>query len=53
MVADLESLIPPVIMAVLFIAVIVTILRAQNPRKRAAARERERAAENADPRISG
>ena len=53
MVADLESLIPPVIMAILFVALIVTILRAQNPRRRAAAREREKAAEDADPRISG
>ena len=35
------------------VTLIVTILRAQNPRKRAAARERERAAEKADPRISG
>jgi hypothetical protein len=53
MVADLESLIPPAIMAILFVALIVTILRAQNPRRRAAAREREKAAEDADPRISG
>jgi hypothetical protein len=50
-VADLESLIPPVIMAILFIAVVVTILRAQNPRRRAEAKAREKAAEKADPRI--
>jgi type II secretory pathway pseudopilin PulG len=49
--ADLESLIAPLIMAVLFTAVITTILRSQNPQRRAAAKERERAAENADPRI--
>jgi hypothetical protein len=48
---DLESLIPPAIGAFAFIAVVVTILRSQNPRRRAAARERERAAEEADPRI--
>ena len=53
MVADLESLIPPLVMAILFIALIVTILRAQNPRRKAAAREREKAAEDADPRIGG
>ena len=51
MLADLESLIPPTIMAVLFVGVIVTILRAQNPQRRAAAKQRERAAEKADPRI--
>jgi cbb3-type cytochrome oxidase subunit 3 len=49
--ADLESLIPPVVMAVLFVAVVVTILRAQNPQRRAAAKARERAAEDADPLI--
>ena len=48
---DLESLIPPVVMAILFIAIVVTILRAQNPQRRAAAKARERAAEEADPRI--
>jgi hypothetical protein len=48
---DLESLIPPAIGALAFVAIVVTILRSQNPRRRAAARERERAAEEADPRI--
>jgi hypothetical protein len=48
---DLESLIPPTIMAIAFVAVVVTILRSQNPRRREAARQRERAAEEADPRI--
>jgi hypothetical protein len=51
MLADLESLIPPTIMAVIFVAVVLTILRSQNPQRRAAAKERERAAEKADPRI--
>jgi hypothetical protein len=51
--ADLEALIPPVVMAILFTALIVTILRAQNPRRRAAAKAREEAAEKADPRING
>jgi len=50
-VKDLESLIPPLIMAIAFIAIVVTILRSQNPRRREAARARERAAEEADPRI--
>ncbi len=53
MVADLEALIPPVVMAILFIALVMTILRAQNPRRKAAAKAREEAAEKADPRISG
>ncbi len=51
MLKDLESLIPPLVMAILFIAIVVTILRSQNPQRRAAARQRERAAEEADPRI--
>ncbi len=51
MLSDLESLIPPTVMAVIFVAVIVTILRTQNPQRRAAAKARERAAEEADPRI--
>lgn len=51
MLKDLESLIPPTIMAIAFVVLVVTILRSQNPRRRAAARERERAAEEADPRI--
>ena len=50
-VKDLEALIPPVIMAIIFVAVVLTILRSQNPRRREAARQRERAAEAADPRI--
>jgi hypothetical protein len=50
---DLESLIAPAIMAAVFVAVVVTILRSQNPQRRAAAKARERAAEDADPRISG
>jgi cbb3-type cytochrome oxidase subunit 3 len=48
---DLESLVAPVIMAALFIGVVITILRAQNPQRRAAAKAREQAAEDADPRI--
>jgi hypothetical protein len=48
---DLESLIPPTIMAVAFIAIVVVILRSQNPQRRADAKQRERAAEEADPRI--
>jgi mannose/fructose/N-acetylgalactosamine-specific phosphotransferase system component IIC len=48
---DLESLIPPMIMAIAFVAVVVAILRSQNPQRRAAAKQRERAAEEADPRI--
>ena len=51
MLKDLESLIPPVVMAGLFVGVIVTILRSQNPQRRAAAKQREQAAEDADPRI--
>ncbi len=51
MLKDLESLIPPLVMAILFIAIVVTILRSQNPQRRAAAKQRERAAEEADPRI--
>lgn len=50
-VKDLESLVPPLIMAIAFIAIVVTILRSQNPQRRAADRARERAAEEADPRI--
>ena len=50
-VKDLESLVPPLIMAIAFIAIVVTILRSQNPQRRAAAKARERAAEEADPRI--
>jgi hypothetical protein len=50
-VKDLESLIPPLVMAIAFIAIVITILRSQNPQRRAAATARERAAEEADPRI--
>ena len=48
---DIEALIPPVIMAIIFVAVVLTILRSQNPRRRDGAKQRERAAEEADPRI--
>jgi hypothetical protein len=48
---DLSSLIPPTIMAIIFIAIMVTVLRSQNPRSRAAAREREHLAEQADARF--
>ncbi len=51
MLKDLESLVAPTIMAIAFVALVVTILRSQNPRRREAARRRERAAEEADPRI--
>ncbi len=51
MLRDLESLIAPTVVAVVFVAVIITILRTQNPQRRAAAKARERAAEEADPRI--
>ena len=50
-VKDLEALVIPLVMAVAFIALVVTILRSQNPQRRAAAKARERAAEQADPRI--
>ena len=51
MLKDLESLIPPTIVAIAFVAIVVAILRSQNPQRRAAAKQRERAAEDADPRI--
>ena len=51
MLADLEALIPSAIMCGLFIALIRTILRAQNPQRRAENKRREAAAEAADPRI--
>ncbi len=51
MLADLESLIPSAVMCALFIALIRTILRAQNPQRRAENKRREAAAEAADPRI--
>ena len=50
-VKDLEALVVPLIMAAAFVALVVTILRSQNPQRRAAAKARERAAEEADPRI--
>jgi hypothetical protein len=50
--ADLQAILPPVIMAVLFVAVVRLIIVTQNPAKRAAARERELAAERADPRFT-
>ena len=52
MVKDIEALVIPAIVAVAFIALVVTILRSQNPQRRAAAKARERAAEEADPRIN-
>ena len=51
MVADLESLIPSVCLAVGFVLLVKTILKQQNPQRRAAAKAREAAAEAADPRI--
>ena len=51
MLADLEALTAPAIMCVLFIALIRTILRAQNPRRQEENKRREAAAEAADPRI--
>ena len=51
MLADLEALVAPTIMCVLFIVLVVTILRAQNPQRREESRRREAAAEAADPRI--
>jgi hypothetical protein len=52
MVADLESLIPSACLAVGFVLLVKTILKHQNPQRRAAARAREQAAEAADPRIT-
>lgn len=49
--ANIDALLPPLIMALLFIAVVRTIIVSQNPQKRAAARARELAAEQADPRF--
>ena len=51
MLADLEALTAPAIACVLFVALIITILRAQNPQRREETRRREAAAEAADPRI--
>jgi hypothetical protein len=51
MVADLESLIPSTCLAIGFVLLVKTILRNQNPQRRAAAKAREAAAEAADSRI--
>ena len=51
MLADLESLIPSACLAVGFVLLVKTILKYQNPQRRAAARAREAAAEASDPRI--
>jgi hypothetical protein len=51
MVADLESLIPSACLAIGFVLLVRTILKHQNPRRRAMNRAREEAAEAADPRI--
>lgn len=51
MVADLESLIPSACLAIGFVLLVKTILKNQNPRRKAAAKAREAAAEAADPRI--
>ena len=51
MLADLESLIPSACLAVGFVLLVKTILKQQNPQRRAAARAREAAAEAADSRI--
>lgn len=51
MLADLEALTPPTIMCILFIALIRTILKAQNPQRREDNKRREAEAEAADPRI--
>jgi hypothetical protein len=48
---DLEALVPSTVMCILFIALIRTILRAQNPQRREENKRREAAAEAADPRI--
>ena len=51
MLADLESLIPSACLAVGFVLLVKTILKNQNPQRRAAAKAREAAAEASDPRI--
>ena len=51
MVADLESLIPSACLAVGFVLLVKTILKYQNPQRRAASKAREAAAEASDPRI--
>ncbi len=52
MAAKIDAILPPLIMALLFIAVVRTIIISQNPQKRAAARARELEAERADPRFA-
>jgi hypothetical protein len=49
--ADVSDLIPPTVMAILFVCLVVTILRVQNPQRRAASKQREEDAERSDPRI--
>jgi hypothetical protein len=51
MLADLESLIPSACLAVGFVLLVKTILKHQNPQRRAPSRAREAAAEASDPRI--
>jgi hypothetical protein len=51
MLADLESLIPSACLAVGFVLLVKTILKHQNPQRRAAVKAREAAAEASDPRI--
>jgi hypothetical protein len=51
MLVDLESLIPSACLAIGFILLVKTILKHQNPQRKAANRAREAAAEAADPRI--
>jgi len=48
----IDAILPPLIMALLFIAVVRTIIISQNPQKRAAARARELEAERVDPRFA-
>lgn len=49
---SVSAYIPPLIMAVLFVAVMRLIIVSQNPQKRAVARDRELAAERDDPRFA-
>jgi hypothetical protein len=51
MLDDLESLIPSACLAVGFVLLVKTILKHQNPQRRAASKAREAAAEASDPRI--
>ena len=50
--STVDAILPPLIMALLFIAVVRTIIVSQNPQKQAAAKAREIEAEQADPRFS-